>query len=206
MMVLATVRHRRAGRMAAALALLAATLAGPGAAAQSLATIEQIETVSAQASIIQKGAKDSASISQRGGTQVAAISQTGDSDSVSLAQDGPAANRASIDQAGGGNVVTATQSGLDGGSTLLVAIDGLNNRATITQTAVAGEANLIDLTQHGDGNHATLAQAGAGDQLRLVQQGNANAATLSQHGNGLSIDLKQNGNQSVTIAQTSRGP
>jgi hypothetical protein len=89
---------------------------------------------------------------------------------------------------------------LSSDSFITVDITGNSNKASLKQTANASGSHLM-LAQDGNDNIAIMTQNGANNDMDLTQKNNANAANLTQNGAGDSITLTQHGNSTVTLTQ-----
>lgn len=76
---------------------------------------------------------------------------------------------------------------------------GIQNQATVNQTADMG--NSIIINQYGIDNFANLTQLGYGNTINLHQQGNNNFSEIVQDGNTNTANVLQEGEQTFIVHQ-----
>lgn len=97
--------------------------------------------------------------------------------------------------------LTTTASMTVGNATQQLVINqyGIHNKATVNQTANAG--NSIAINQDGIDNLANLLQTGYGNTINLHQQGNGNNAEIIQDGDANIANIIQQGEQTFIVHQ-----
>ena len=165
--------------------------------------------------ISQIGTGNAARTDQAGSNAYSRVIQTGNDNSVSLTQE-DGNHHSAIAQDGDANSVTAQQLG-SGETVLLLAQQGQQNSAEISQsesqaiyTAAAiaqnGLGNSLSLIQDGTDNHARLTQTGDNNAMSATQIGANNRLDWTQDGNGLSdLQITQDGGQVMQVTQSNMG-
>lgn len=155
---------------------------------RNAATIHQLDSVNASATINQSGADGTAAITQ----QQVASADRGMPD-MPLGPDavGTGYAGAMIQQGGAANVAAIGQGTRAGNAYAEISQSGNGNSATIHQDNALASANFAGIYQSGDGISGTVSQDG--DQLTgtLVQTLGTGTATLAQSGSDLSLQVTQ---------------
>ncbi|GAA6184610.1 MULTISPECIES: curlin subunit CsgB [Alteromonadaceae] len=84
-------------------------------------------------------------------------------------------------------------------SMLVIDQYGVHNTTHIIQAA--NSSNLINVTQHGNGNYADITQIGVGNYVDLVQSGDENLLEVVQQGDFNLANINQLGEQSFIVHQ-----